>query len=104
MVGLVGHVAYHYFRAAQIGQPFDVLPELTKEEQLAVAILVSVKEKKRAFPGLDDYALAGWVAPHPSGHAAIWRAQADPYRPNQTDLDTKMDRPARDALTSSALW
>jgi hypothetical protein len=34
---MVGHVVYHYLRAAELGQHFDIPPELTEEEQLAVA-------------------------------------------------------------------
>jgi hypothetical protein len=59
---MVGHVVYHYLRAAELGQHFDIPPELT-EEQLAVAVIVSAEEK-RAFPGIDN-ALALSVAPPP---------------------------------------
>jgi hypothetical protein len=39
-------------------------PELTEDEELQVAILVSAEEEKQAFPGLKD-ALAISVAPPP---------------------------------------
>jgi hypothetical protein len=61
---MVGHVAYHYLRAAQLGQPFVTPPELTEEEELVVGVLVSIEVEKRAVPGLDD-SLALFVAPPP---------------------------------------
>jgi hypothetical protein len=44
--------------------PSELPPELTEDEQLQVAILVSAEEEKRAFPGLED-ALTLSVAPPP---------------------------------------
>jgi hypothetical protein len=38
---MVNHVVYHYFQAANRGEAFEIPPELTKEEDLAVAVLIS---------------------------------------------------------------
>jgi hypothetical protein len=61
---MVNHVVSHYFQAADLGLRFVMPPELTEEEELAVAVLISVEEEKRAFPGIED-ALALSVAPPP---------------------------------------
>jgi hypothetical protein len=60
---MVNHVVYH-FQAADLGLPFVMPPELIEEEELAVAVLISVEEEKRAFPRIED-ALALSVAPPP---------------------------------------
>jgi hypothetical protein len=41
---MIGHVAYHYLCAALLGHHFDVPPELTEEEQLAVAVIVDTSK------------------------------------------------------------
>jgi hypothetical protein len=38
---MVNHVVYHYFQAADRGEAFEIPPELTKEEELAVVVLIS---------------------------------------------------------------
>jgi hypothetical protein len=64
---MIGQVAYHCLRVAHLGQPFDIAPELTKEEKLAVDIIVSAEKEKRAFLGY-EYALAlSVVSPPASG-------------------------------------
>jgi hypothetical protein len=60
---MINHVVYHYFQAAG-GETYVMPPELTEEEQLAVAALISQEEGRRAFPGFED-ALALSVAPPP---------------------------------------
>jgi hypothetical protein len=55
---------YNVLLANERGEHYELLPELTEEEQLHLAILVSAEEEKRAFPGLED-ALALSVAPLP---------------------------------------
>jgi hypothetical protein len=35
----VGHVAYHAMRAAELGEHFEMLPKLTEEEALQVAVI-----------------------------------------------------------------
>jgi hypothetical protein len=61
---MVNNVVYHYFEAADRGEAYDIPPKLTEEEQLAVAVLINQKEKRRAFLGYKD-ALALSVAPPP---------------------------------------
>jgi hypothetical protein len=62
---MVHHVVYHYFQAIDRGEAYQIPPELTEEEEeLAVAILISEEEDKRAFPELAD-ALVLSVAPLP---------------------------------------
>jgi hypothetical protein len=65
MDDMVNHVVYHYFQAADRGKAFELPSELTKEEELAVAVLISQEEERRAFPELAD-ALALSVVPPPS--------------------------------------
>jgi hypothetical protein len=64
---MINHVVYHYFQAADRGEVYQMPPELT-EEELAVAVLISKKEERRAelraFPELAD-ALILSVAPPP---------------------------------------
>jgi hypothetical protein len=38
---MVNHVVYHYFQAADHGEAFEIPPELTEEEELVVAVLIS---------------------------------------------------------------
>jgi hypothetical protein len=59
---MVHHVVYQYFQAADHGEAFELSPELTEEEQLAIAVLISQEEERRAFPELAN-ALALSVAP-----------------------------------------
>jgi hypothetical protein len=61
---MVNHVVYHYFQAADLGLPFVVPPELTEEEELWVAILISTEGERKAFLGIED-ALALSMAPPP---------------------------------------
>jgi hypothetical protein len=75
-------IVYHYFQAANLGQRLVMPPELTKEEELAVAVLISKEEEKRAFPGLNDALVLSVAPPPPPG----------PPQPPRTPL-----RPRRDA-------
>jgi hypothetical protein len=61
---MVHHVVYQYFHADGRGEAFEIPPELTEEEELAIAVLVSQEEERRAFAELAD-ALALSVAPPP---------------------------------------
>jgi hypothetical protein len=62
---MINHVVYHYFEAAQLGQPVVIPPELAEEEDLAMAVLIS-KEEKRAFLGFEDaLALSVALPPRP---------------------------------------
>jgi hypothetical protein len=60
----VGNIAYNVLLAKENGEHYVLPPELTEDEELQVAILVSEEEEKRAFPGIED-ALALSVAPPP---------------------------------------
>jgi hypothetical protein len=64
MDDMVNHVIYHYFQVVDRGEAFEIPPELTEEEELAIAVLISQEEERRAFPELAD-ALAFSVAPPP---------------------------------------
>jgi hypothetical protein len=55
---------YNILLANERSEHYELPPELTGDEQLQVAILVSTEEEKRAFPGLED-ALTLSVAPPP---------------------------------------
>jgi hypothetical protein len=55
---------YNVLLANERSEHYELPPELTEDEQLQVAILVSTEEEKRAFPGLED-ALTLSVAPPP---------------------------------------
>jgi hypothetical protein len=61
---MVNHVVYHYFLATDRGKAYEIPPELTKEEQLTVVVLISQEEERRVLPGYED-ALALSVAPPP---------------------------------------
>jgi hypothetical protein len=61
---MINHVVCNYFKAADNGESYDLSPELTEEEELAIAILISQEEERSAFPELAD-ALALSVAPPP---------------------------------------
>jgi hypothetical protein len=43
----VGHYVYHALQAAAQGEHFKMPPELTKEEALQVAVILSKVEEKR---------------------------------------------------------
>jgi hypothetical protein len=65
---MVNHVVYHYFQAQDRGEVYQMPPELTEEEELVVAVLISKEKERRAelraFPELAD-ALVFLVAPPP---------------------------------------
>jgi hypothetical protein len=60
----VANVAYNVLLAKESGEHYVLPPELTEDEQLQVAVIISAEEEKRALPGLED-ALALSVAPPP---------------------------------------
>jgi hypothetical protein len=60
----IGNVVYNVLLANERGEHYELPPELTEDEQLQVAILVSTEEEKCAFPRLED-ALTLSVAPPP---------------------------------------
>jgi hypothetical protein len=55
---------YNVLLANERGEHYELPPELTEDEQLQVAILVSAAEEKCAFLGLED-ALTLSIAPPP---------------------------------------
>jgi hypothetical protein len=65
---MIHYVIYHYFQATDRSEAYQMPPELTEEEELAIAILISEGEERRAgirvFPELAD-ALVLSVAPPP---------------------------------------
>jgi hypothetical protein len=60
----IDNVVHHVLLPNERGEHYELPPELTKDEQLQVAIIVSVEEEKHAFSGLED-ALALSVALSP---------------------------------------
>jgi hypothetical protein len=68
---MINHVVYHYFQAADRGEVYQMPPELTEEEKLAVAILISKEEERRAemraFPELADALVLSVAPPPPPG-------------------------------------
>jgi hypothetical protein len=45
---MINHVVYYYFQAQDCGEVYEMPPELTEEEELAVAVLISKEEERRA--------------------------------------------------------
>jgi hypothetical protein len=76
---MINHIVSHFFQAADLGQPFIMPPELTEEEELAVAILISQEEERRAFPGFED-TLALSMVPPPT----TWATTAAVHSPEAT--------------------
>jgi hypothetical protein len=64
---MVHHVVYHYFQAADCGEAYQMPPELTGEEELAVTVLISEEEERRAFPELADALLLSLALPPSPG-------------------------------------
>jgi hypothetical protein len=81
---MVNHVVYDYFEVADLGLPFVMLPELSEEEELQVAVLISAEEERWTFPGIED-ALTLSVAPSP------------PHGPPSPHPPWTPPRPRRDA-------
>jgi hypothetical protein len=48
---MVNHVVYQYFMAADRGEAYEIPPELTEEEELAVVVQINQEEERRLFPG-----------------------------------------------------
>jgi hypothetical protein len=65
---MINHVVYHYFQAADRGETYVMPPELPEEEQLAVAVLISQEEERRAFPRFKDALALSVMPPHHLGH------------------------------------
>jgi hypothetical protein len=63
-IGNIVPHAIHAILANERGEHYELPPELTEDEQLQVAVIVSAEEEKRAFSGLED-ALVLSVAPSP---------------------------------------
>jgi hypothetical protein len=68
---MVHNVIYQYFQAADCGEAFELPPELI-EEQLTVAVLITLEEERRMFPELVD-ALAISVVPPPPPRTPLAR-------------------------------
>jgi hypothetical protein len=79
---MVNHVVYHYFQAADRGEACELPPELT-EEQLAVAVLISQEEERRAFPELADALALSMAPPPPPGPPPMQPLRTPPVRPHR---------------------
>jgi hypothetical protein len=80
---MVNHVVYHYFQAAYRGLAFEIPPELTEEEDLAVAVPISQEEEKRAFPEHADALALSEVPPPSSGPSLMQPPRTPPARPHR---------------------
>jgi hypothetical protein len=67
--------------SAENGEPYDLPPELTEEKELAVAILISQDEERRAFPELADALDLSMAPPPPPGTPPIQPPGTLPARP-----------------------
>jgi hypothetical protein len=66
---------------ADRGDTYVMPPELTEEEQLAVAVLISQEEEMRAFPGFDDALTLSVVPSPPPGPPPLQPPWTPPVRP-----------------------
>jgi hypothetical protein len=80
----IGNVAYNVLLARGNGKHYVLPPELTEDEELQVAVLVSAEEEKRAFPGLED-ALFLSVAPPPPPRRPPPSSPRAPPRPGHAE-------------------
>jgi hypothetical protein len=60
-----GNVAYNVLLARDNGEHYVLPLELTEDEELQVAVLISAEEEKRAFPRLEDAIFLSVVPPPP---------------------------------------
>jgi hypothetical protein len=81
------HVVYHYFQAVDRGEVFQMPPELTEEEELAVAVLISQEEERRAelraFPELADTLVLSVAPPPPLVPPPMQPQCTPPARPRR---------------------
>jgi hypothetical protein len=77
---MVNHVVYNYFKAADNGEPYDLPPELTEQEQLVVIVLISKEGERRAFPGYEDALALSVVPPPPPGPPPVQPPRTPPAR------------------------
>jgi hypothetical protein len=85
---MIDHITYHILRAAERGEHFEHPPELTEEEELKVAIIVSAEEEKRAFPGYYDALALSMAPPPPPGLMPPCRCRYG-RRPPRPSRDTR---------------
>jgi hypothetical protein len=90
---MINHVVYHYFQAADRGEIYQMPSELTEEEELAVAVLISQEEERRAemraFPELANAQVLSAAPPPP------------PRPPPMQPPCTPLARPRREARATS---
>jgi hypothetical protein len=79
---MVHHVVYHYFQAADRGEAYQMPPELTEEEELAIAVLISEEEDRRAFPELADALVLSVAPPPPPGPSPMQPPRTPPVMPH----------------------
>jgi hypothetical protein len=80
---MINHVVYNYFKAADNGEPYDLPPELTEEEELTVAALISQEEERRAFPRYEDALALSVATPQPPGPLPMQPPRTPPARPHR---------------------
>jgi hypothetical protein len=80
---MINHVVYHYFQAANRGEVYQMSPELTKEEELVVAFLISQEEEMRTFPELADTLVLSVAPPPPPGPPPTQPPRTPPARPRR---------------------
>jgi hypothetical protein len=80
MDDMVNHVVYRYFKAADNGEPYELPPELTVEEELTVDVLISEEEERRAFPGYEDTLALSMAPPPPPGPPPMQPPRTPPAR------------------------
>jgi hypothetical protein len=99
----VDNVAYNVLLARDNGEHYVLPPELTEDEELQVAVLVSEKEEKWAFPGLEDalfLSVAPPLPPPPPRRQPAPSPPRAPPRPGHAEADEAWDPwPEADAPT-----
>jgi hypothetical protein len=99
----VGNVAYNVLLARDNVEYYVLPPELAKDEELQVAVLVSADEEKRAFPGLEDALFLSVAPPPPPPPPRRQPAPSPPRappRPGHAEAAEAWDPwPEADALT-----
>jgi hypothetical protein len=82
---MINLVVYHYFQAQDRGEVYQMPPELTEEEELAVAVLISQEEERRAelraFPKLANALVLSVAPPPPPGPPPMQPPCTPPARP-----------------------
>jgi hypothetical protein len=86
-----GNVAYNVLRARDNSEHYLLPPELTEDQELQVAVLVSAQEEKRAFLGLEDALFISVAPPPPPRRQAPPSPLRAPPRPGHAEADEAWD-------------